>query len=133
MLSKLSNSFHETKKTTCYNKILIPYSFIVTILLIADILIYHWLIIFTWLSKVHNLKVSIWNFQFEKLFLINLFDIIYWVFIFVYCLEISFFSNKILLPKVSRVNNHNWTFMSNIWENIIFLIDRIKCFCIFKL
>ncbi len=41
MLSKLSNSFHETKKTSCYNKILIPYSIIVTIILIADILIYH--------------------------------------------------------------------------------------------
>ena len=34
-------SFHETKKTTCYNKFLIPYSLIVTTLLIADILIYH--------------------------------------------------------------------------------------------
>ncbi len=41
MLSKVTNSFHVTKKTICYNKILIPYSIIVTIILIADILIYH--------------------------------------------------------------------------------------------
>ena len=41
MLSKVTNSFHATKKNNCYNKILIPYSIIVTIILIADILIYH--------------------------------------------------------------------------------------------
>lgn len=41
MLSKLSNSFHETKKTSSYNKFLVTYSFIITILLIADVLIYH--------------------------------------------------------------------------------------------
>ena len=48
MLSKVSNSFHATKKTICYNKILIPYSIIVTIILIADILIYHLIVVYSY-------------------------------------------------------------------------------------